>query len=63
MPIVGLLAAYGHVTVADRELLARTLAAFAVGLPFFSAFQLLTRTFYAMHDSRTPAIANIGAAA
>jgi len=62
VPIVGLLAAYGHVTVGDRELLARTLAAFAVGLPFFSAFQLMTRTFYAMHDARTPAFVNIGAA-
>jgi putative peptidoglycan lipid II flippase len=30
-----------------------TLAAFAVGLPFFSAFQLLTRTFYATQDART----------
>jgi len=62
VPIVGLLAAFGHVTVGDRELLAKTLAAFAIGLPFFSAFQLLTRTFYAMHDSRTPALVNIGAA-
>jgi putative peptidoglycan lipid II flippase len=61
-PIVGLLAAYGHVSGVDRDVLARTLAAFAVGLPFFSAFQLLTRTFYALHDARTPAIVNVGAA-
>jgi len=61
-PIVGLLASYGHVTTGDQALLARTLAAFSVGLPFFSAFQLLTRTFYAMHDSRTPAVVNIAAA-
>jgi putative peptidoglycan lipid II flippase len=40
--------------------LASALAAFAVGLPFFSAFQLLTRTFYATHDSKTPALVNIG---
>jgi len=33
-----------------------------VGLPFFSAFQLLTRTFYAMQDTRTPALVNVGAA-
>ena len=31
-------------------------------LPFFSIFQLLTRTFYAMQDSRTPALVNVGAA-
>ena len=47
---------------ADDPLIARTLRGFAVGLPFFSAFQLITRTFYATQDSRTPAIVNIGAA-
>ena len=36
--------------------------AFAIGLPFFSAFQLMTRTLYAMRDSRTPAVVNIGVA-
>jgi len=61
-PIVALLAAYGAVGVADRTLLANTLAGFAVGLPFFSMFQLLTRTFYAARDARTPAIVNMGAA-
>jgi putative peptidoglycan lipid II flippase len=44
------------------DLMAKTLAAFAVGLPFFSAFQLLTRTFYAIHDARTPALTNMAAA-
>ena len=33
-----------------------------MGLPFFSAFQLLTRTFYAMQDTRTPALVNVAAA-
>ncbi len=61
-PLVALFADYGAVTGADRVLLAHTLAAFAVGLPFFSAFQLLTRTFYSMHDTRTPAIVNCGTA-
>jgi putative peptidoglycan lipid II flippase len=59
-PLVALLASYGAVRGADVDALARTLAAFAVGLPFFSAFQLLLRTFYAIHDSRTPALTNIG---
>jgi putative peptidoglycan lipid II flippase len=44
---------------ADTALLGSTLAAFAVGLPWFSAFQLLTRTFYATQDARSPALANI----
>ena len=59
-PIVALLAGHGAVRAADLPVMARTLAAFAVGLPFFSAFQLLTRTLYATHDSRTPALVNIG---
>jgi putative peptidoglycan lipid II flippase len=61
-PIVALLAQHGAVDAADRALMARTVAAFAVGLPFFSAFQLLTRTFYATNDSRTPALVNVVAA-
>ena len=53
---------HGRRRRADAEDIAHTLQAFAVGLPFFSAFQLLTRTFYAMQDTRTPAIVNVGAA-
>jgi putative peptidoglycan lipid II flippase len=62
-PIVALLASYGAMkNVVDPDLLARTLAAFAIGLPFFSAFQLLTRTYYATHDARTPALTNVAVA-
>jgi putative peptidoglycan lipid II flippase len=58
-PIVVVLASYGAMARSDTVLLGSTLAAFAVGLPWFSAFQLLTRTFYATQDARTPALANI----
>lgn len=58
-PIVVLFASYGVMKAEDTALLGSTLAAFAVGLPWFSAFQLLTRTFYATQDARTPALANI----
>jgi putative peptidoglycan lipid II flippase len=61
-PIVALLAGHGAVRGVELPILARILAGFAVGLPFFSAFQLMTRTLYAMHDSRTPALVNIGVA-
>jgi len=61
-PIVALLAGHGAVRGVELPILARILAAFAIGLPFFSAFQLMTRTLYAMHDSRTPAVVNIGVA-
>jgi putative peptidoglycan lipid II flippase len=53
---------HGRADAQDAEHIARTLQAFAVGLPFFSAFQLLTRTFYAMQDTRTPALVNVAAA-
>ena len=62
VPIVRLLLQHGRAGAEAAELIARTLEAFAVGLPFFSAFQLLTRTFYAMQDTRTPALVNVAAA-
>jgi putative peptidoglycan lipid II flippase len=62
-PITSLLLEHGAADAADAALIARTLQGFAVGLPCFSAFQLITRTFYASQDSRTPALINLGAAA
>lgn len=62
-PITRAILRHGEFTAADAELAARVLQAFALGLPFFSGFQLLTRTFYAMQDSRTPALVNVAAAA
>jgi putative peptidoglycan lipid II flippase len=58
VPIASLLA-HGA-AASEAPGVARTLAAFSLGLPFFSAFQLLTRTLYATGDSRTPALVNIG---
>jgi putative peptidoglycan lipid II flippase len=63
LPIVQLLLQHGHAGEQDAQQIARTLQAFAVGLPFFAAFQLLTRTFYATQDTRTPALVNVAAAA
>jgi len=59
-PITRLLLGHGQFDAV--ELTARTLQAFSVGLLFFSSFQLLTRTFYSMQDSRTPALVNVVAA-
>jgi putative peptidoglycan lipid II flippase len=61
-PIVQVLFEHGAARPADTVAIARTLQGFAAGLLFFSAFQLLTRTFYAMQDTRTPAVVNVGAA-
>jgi putative peptidoglycan lipid II flippase len=63
LPVSRLIFEHLHVSETDARLIARTLQGFAVGLPFFSCFQLLTRTFYAMQDTRTPALVNIAAAA
>ena len=62
LPISRLIFQHFNSGSADAELIARVLAAFAVGLPVFSTFQLLTRTFYAMKDTRTPALVNVAAA-
>jgi putative peptidoglycan lipid II flippase len=63
VPISRALLGHGRTSIADADLIARVLQAFALGLPFFSAFQLFTRTFYSMQDSRTPALVNVAAAA
>ena len=61
-PISRLLFEHGEAVPRDSLAIARTLKGFAVGLLFFSTFHLLTRTFYAMQDTRTPALVNLVAA-
>ena len=63
LPLSRLIFEHVHSGATDAALIAHTLQAFAVGLPFFSTFQLLTRTFYSMQDTRTPALVNVAAAA
>jgi putative peptidoglycan lipid II flippase len=43
----------------STQLLARVLALFSIGLLPFCVFQLLLRAFYAMQDTRTPAVINV----
>jgi putative peptidoglycan lipid II flippase len=50
---------YGNTTVHDAHFIGLVLAAFAVGLVPFSFFQLELRAFYAVRDTRTPAVLNI----
>jgi putative peptidoglycan lipid II flippase len=58
-PITRLILGHGEFGASDVALTAKTLEAFSLGLVFFAAFQLLTRTFYSMQDSRTPALVNV----
>jgi putative peptidoglycan lipid II flippase len=59
VPIVRLLLEHGVTTAQSTELVAGILAFFALGLFPFSAFMLFLRAFYAMEDTRTPAIVNV----
>jgi putative peptidoglycan lipid II flippase len=59
-PLAGVvLFAHRTLSVSTGGLIGATLAAFAVGLVPFSAFQLQLRAFYALKDTRTPALVNI----
>lgn len=62
-PIVRLLLEHGVAGPRSGELVADLLVAFAVGLFAFSAFQLMLRGYYAMQDTRTPALVNLVAVA
>jgi putative peptidoglycan lipid II flippase len=59
VPIVRLLLQHGVMRAQSTELLAGVLQAFSIGLFSFCAFQLFLRGFYAMQDTRTPALINI----
>src|SRR5205085_11040200 len=49
----------GALDTAGAHLVARVLAAYALGLIGWSGLQLLTRAFYAAGDTRTPTIVNL----
>jgi putative peptidoglycan lipid II flippase len=63
-PLIGAIL-FGHrsLTVTQGRLVGATLAAYAISLVPFSAFQLQLRAFYAMQDTRTPALVNLVLAA
>lgn len=56
------LVAFGSATKTGPGLLAAGIASLAVGLYPYSAFLLLARSWYALGDSRTPAVVAIGSA-
>jgi len=58
-PIVRLLLEHGVAGARSTELVAGVLAFFAIGLFPFSAFLLFLRAFYAMQDTRSPALINV----
>ncbi|MGH2572101.1 MAG: murein biosynthesis integral membrane protein MurJ [Actinomycetota bacterium] len=60
-PIVRVLLEHGVMRAESTELVAGILTGFSLGLLPFCAFQLFLRAFYAMQDTRMPAIINVGA--
>jgi putative peptidoglycan lipid II flippase len=58
VPIVQLLLQHGVMGQQSTDLLAGVLQVFAIGLFSFCAFQLELRAFYAMQDTKTPALIN-----
>jgi putative peptidoglycan lipid II flippase len=58
-PIVRLLLEHGVATAPSTVLVAGVLRFFAAGLFQFATFMLFLRAFYAMQDTRTPALINV----
>ena len=59
-PLAGVTLRFGAMTDAGADLVARVLIGFVVGLPGYSAFLVFTRAYYAMGDTRTPTLVNLG---
>lgn len=53
-PLVRVLFERGLFTPEATSAVAPTLAAYAIGLPAFAAYYVITRTYYALHDMSTP---------
>jgi putative peptidoglycan lipid II flippase len=58
-PLATLVFGHGETTVAQARFIGTLLAVFACGLVAFSSYQLQLRAFYAMQDTRTPALINL----
>jgi putative peptidoglycan lipid II flippase len=60
-PLAEAIFGYGSTSAASARYLGEVFAVFSVGLLPYMLFQLLLRVFYAMHDSRTPALIGVAA--
>ncbi|HYY43828.1 MAG TPA: murein biosynthesis integral membrane protein MurJ [Actinomycetota bacterium] len=54
---------YGVMSQSGAALVGRVIAAFAAGLPMYSTFLVMTRAYYAVGDTRTPALVNMATVA
>jgi len=58
-PIIQVLLQHGRFNLGDAESTAVPLAFFAVGLAGLASVEILTRSFYALRDSKTPVIVSV----
>ncbi len=59
LPIIQVLLQHGYYTLNDANSTAVPLAFFSVGLGGLAAVEILTRSFYAMRDTKTPVIVSV----
>lgn len=59
LPVIQVLLQHGHYDLASAQATYFPLAAFAFGMSGLCAVELLTRSFYAMRDTKTPVIVSI----
>jgi putative peptidoglycan lipid II flippase len=60
-PVVRALFERGEFDAASTALTSHALMFYMLGLPAFAAAEIVVRSFYAMHDTRTPVIVGVGA--
>ncbi len=59
LPVIQVLLQHGRFSLSMAQSTAVPLAFFALGLPGLSAVEILTRSFYALRDSKTPVIVSV----
>jgi putative peptidoglycan lipid II flippase len=60
-PLTRLVYEYGRFHAADTLRTSQAMRAYMLGLPFYGSMHLLSRSFYAIQDTMTPALVGIGA--
>lgn len=58
-PLTRLVYEYGRFQAADTIRTAQALQVFLLGLPFYGGMHMLSRCFYAIHDTKTPATVGV----
>jgi putative peptidoglycan lipid II flippase len=59
-PLTRLVYEYGRFQAADTVRTAQAVQAYLIGLPFYAGVHLLSRNFYAIQDTMTPAWVGLG---